>query len=42
MNKDKALAWMEVHMDSSGILPAPNLIFNAEYPMLNKEEKVAD
>ena len=33
---------MEVHMDSSCILPAPNLIFNAEYPMLNKEEKVAD
>ena len=33
---------MEVHMDSSCILAAPNLIFNAEYPMLNKEEKVAD
>jgi hypothetical protein len=37
MNKDKAQALMEVHMDLSCILAASNLISIAEYPMLQKK-----
>ena len=33
---------MEVHMDSSCILPAPNLISIAEYPMLKEEDVSSD